>query len=71
MSENNVHYILPELKMTFSNVLLCLLNRPKPKDIKFTMIYDKENHQLFMFEKLVSAFMLAKLLKLIIKIVTD
>ena len=33
------------------NVLFCLTNSPKPKDIEFTIMYDKEKHQMIITEK--------------------
>ena len=54
---------LQELKITFSHFLLCSTNSPKPKDIQFTMIYGKEEHQLLIFEKLVPAKVCAFLLE--------
>ncbi len=48
----NVHRMLKELKVTPSNVLLFPSNSPKPKDIQFIMIWNRENWKILTFEKL-------------------
>lgn len=46
----NSCYNFPQLKLMSSNVLFHL-NSPKPKDIQFNFMYDKEKHKILTFEK--------------------
>lgn len=43
---------LPQPELVSSNVLFCPTNTPKPGDIQFISMYDKENHQILTSEKL-------------------
>lgn len=45
----------PQPELTSKVVLFCQSNGPKPKNIQFTLVYDKWKHQVFSFEKLETA----------------
>ena len=47
--EKNAHYTFPQFKVTYSNFLFS----PKPKDIQFTMMYEKENHPFVLLKKII------------------
>lgn len=49
MMTNAHYYNVLEPKVTSSNCLFYPLDSLNPKDIKFTILYDKENHQLVTF----------------------
>lgn len=43
---------LQKVKVTSSTCLFCLTNSPKPRNIQFTIIKDKKEQQILIFEKL-------------------
>lgn len=45
----NVHYNIPQPKVTSSDVLFYPTNNLKPKDTQFTTMYDKEENQIFIY----------------------
>lgn len=49
---NHLHRIFPDPKVTSSNCLFCLTNRPKPKHIQINTIEDEDDQQIFTFVKL-------------------
>ncbi len=52
MSENSEKMVSPQLKIMSSNVLFCPSNSPKPKDVLFIILHDKEKQQILTFENL-------------------
>ena len=48
----NDHHDISELKVMPLNVLFYLTNSPKSKNIWFSIMYEKEKHQILTFEKL-------------------
>lgn len=63
MSENceNVCYNIPQPKVMFPPYLFYLTISPKPKDIVFTIMYEKEKDQNLTSEKLEPASIMSKL----------
>lgn len=57
----------------YLNVLFCPTNSPNPKDIQFTITYDKEKHQILIFEKLETAnvYIIKIYFNAIMKVVAD
>lgn len=51
-SEENVHYVFLEPKVTSPTCLFCLTKSLNAKDIQFSIIYDTENQQILTFKKL-------------------
>lgn len=48
----NTHYNFSQPKVVCSYILFCPINITKPKDIQFTIVYDKEKDQMLTSEKL-------------------
>lgn len=48
----NIIITFPNSKVMSSNCLFYPTNSPQPKNIQFSIKYDKEKHHIFTFEKL-------------------
>lgn len=52
----NLRYNFPQFKLRFKNVLFYSTNSTKPKNILFTIMYDKEMREIITFENLEAVY---------------